>query len=115
MIVHAAHLLAYLFAMLALCGVGYLLLVIFAMVRWKQVDHPPANQVPTISILKSLRGTDRAMYEAFRSHCLLEGAGGGRGGGGGGPRGAAGGGGGRGGRGGPAARGARGRGPGRRG
>jgi ceramide glucosyltransferase len=72
MIVHAAHTLAYLFAVLALCGAGYLLLAIFAIVRWKQVEHPPTTSTPSISILKSLRGTDRAMYEAFRSHCLQD-------------------------------------------
>lgn len=72
MIVHAAHSLAYFFAVLALCGGGYLLLTIFAIVRWKQVEHPSTASTPSISILKSLRGTDRAMYEAFRSHCLQD-------------------------------------------
>src|SRR3569832_2704167 len=72
MIVQAAHTLAYLFAVLALCGVGYLLLTIFAIVRWKQVEHPTATAEPSFSILKSLRGTDRGMYEAFRSHCLQD-------------------------------------------
>jgi ceramide glucosyltransferase len=72
MIAHAAHTLSYLFAVLALCGVGYLLLTIFAILRWKQVDHPPATFTPSISILKSLRGTDRGMYDAFRSHCLQD-------------------------------------------
>jgi ceramide glucosyltransferase len=72
MIVHAAHTLAYLFAVLALCGIGYLLLTIFAIVRWKQVEHPSATFTPSISILKSLRGTDREMYEAFRSHGLQD-------------------------------------------
>ena len=72
MIVHVIHTLAYVFAVLALCGAGFLSLAIFAIVRWKQVAHPPAVFTPTTSILKSLRGTDRGMYEAFRSHCLQD-------------------------------------------
>lgn len=66
------HALAYLFALLALCGAGFLLLTIFAAWRWKRVAHPPATFTPAISILKSLRGIDRGMYEAFRSHCLQD-------------------------------------------
>jgi ceramide glucosyltransferase len=72
MIVHVAHTLAYVFGVLALCGVGFLLLTIFSIVRWKQVAHPPTTFTPSISILKSLRGTDRGMYDAFRSHCLQD-------------------------------------------
>src|SRR4051812_48106296 len=64
--------LAILFAVLALCGAGYLLLTVFAILRWKQVTHPVASFTPKISILKSLRGTDPAMYEAFRSHCVQD-------------------------------------------
>src|SRR6266567_78072 len=72
MIAPVIHTLAYVFGVLALCGVGFLQLAIFAVVRWKQVTHPPTTFTPTISILKSLRGTDREMYEAFRSHCLQD-------------------------------------------
>jgi ceramide glucosyltransferase len=64
-----AQVLSLLFALLALCGAGFLSLAIFAIVRWKQVAHPPTTYTPPISILKSLRGTDPSMYEAFRSHC----------------------------------------------
>ncbi len=67
------HIFVYLFAALALCGAGYTLLSLFAIASWKKVKHPaPGTFTPGISILKSLRGTDRAMYEAFRSHCLQD-------------------------------------------
>jgi ceramide glucosyltransferase len=72
MILHVAHVLAYTFGVLSLCGAGFLLLTIFAILRWKQVEHPSATFTPPISILKSLRGMDRGMYEAFRSHCLQD-------------------------------------------
>src|SRR6185369_10550613 len=72
MILHVAHALAAIFGVLALCGAGFLLLTVFAIVRWKQVAHPPPTFTPPISILKSLRGVDRGMYEAFRSHCLQD-------------------------------------------
>jgi ceramide glucosyltransferase len=72
MILHVAHTLAYIFAVLALCGAGFLLLTVFAILRWKQVAHPPTTFTPPISILKSLRGRDRGMYEAFRSHCMQD-------------------------------------------
>jgi ceramide glucosyltransferase len=72
MILHVAHVLAYTFGVLSLCGAGFLLLTVFAILRWKQVAHPSATFTPPISILKSLRGMDRGMYEAFRSHCLQD-------------------------------------------
>lgn len=64
--------LAYLFTALALCGVGYLLLTIYAALRWMRTRHPVPAATPPISILKSLKGADRAMYEAFRSHALQD-------------------------------------------
>lgn len=67
-----AQALSMFFALLALCGAGFLLLTVFAIIRWKQVAHPPATFTPRISILKSLRGSDPSMYEAFRSHCLQD-------------------------------------------
>jgi ceramide glucosyltransferase len=72
MILHVAHALAVIFGILALFGAGFLLLTIFAILRWKQVAHPTATFAPPISILKSLRGMDRGMYESFRSHCLQD-------------------------------------------
>ena len=67
-----AQALAMFFAILALCGAGFLALTVIAIIRWKQVAHPPTTFTPPIRILKSLRGTDPAMYEAFRSHCLQD-------------------------------------------
>jgi ceramide glucosyltransferase len=70
--ISVGHTLAVIFSLLALCGVGFLVLTIFSALSWKRVAHPPATFTPPISILKSLRGTDRGMYEAFRSHCLQD-------------------------------------------
>jgi len=73
-LIHSA---AYLFALLALCGLGYLLLSLWS--EWRFVVRRRAarqrytgNYTPGISILKPLRGTDRQMYESFRSHCLQD-------------------------------------------
>ncbi len=65
--------LAYLFALLAVCGLGYLLLTLVAALRFLRSPQPkPGSFTPTVSILKPLRGTDREMYEGFRSHCLQD-------------------------------------------
>lgn len=70
---HLLALLSYLFALLALCGLGYLLLSLYG--AWKFLRAPmplAASCSPPVSILKPLRGTDREMYEGFRSHCLQQ-------------------------------------------
>jgi ceramide glucosyltransferase len=71
------HLPAYLFALLALCGLGYLLLSLWS--EWRFLARRGAARLraaggytPPVSILKPLRGTDRQMYESFRSHCLQD-------------------------------------------
>jgi ceramide glucosyltransferase len=58
-------------ALLAVCGMGYYCLCMlgamkFARVRQKEVAE---SSLP-VSFLKPLRGSDREMYESFRSHCL---------------------------------------------
>ena len=71
-LVHSA---SWLFALLALCGLGYLGLSLYSEWRFlgQRARHaaPSADGfTPPISILKPLRGADRQMYESFRSHCL---------------------------------------------
>ncbi len=70
--------LAYFFAGLTLCGLGYQFLVIAGMVKFCRLPAAESNgatqdpATPPISILKPLRGADPRMYEAFRSHCLQD-------------------------------------------
>jgi ceramide glucosyltransferase len=71
------HFAAYGFALLSLCGLGYLMLSLFSEWRFLQRRHaartrPAGAFTPPVSILKPLRGTDRQMYESFRSHCLQD-------------------------------------------
>lgn len=77
MLTLALQLAAYLFALLALCGLGYLGLSLWSESRFlasrKRERQKPAREfAPPVSILKPLRGTDRQMYESFRSHCGQE-------------------------------------------
>jgi ceramide glucosyltransferase len=67
------HLAGYLFALLALCGLGYLMLSLWSEWRFlaqrRAAGQPRRDFAPPVSILKPLRGGDREMYESFRSHC----------------------------------------------
>src|ERR1700683_2553170 len=55
---------------LAVAGIGYFLAaLIAARVFLHQRRAPHAQFAPGVSILKSLKGPDPGMLEAFRSHC----------------------------------------------
>lgn len=71
------HSVAYPFALLALCGLGYLVLSLWSECRFlarrrRARFEPSRGYMPPVSILKPLRGTDRQMYESFRSHCVQD-------------------------------------------
>lgn len=61
-------------ALLALCGCGYYTLCIWSAFVFLRdcAKREHDDYTPPVSFLKPLRGADREMYEAFRSHCLLD-------------------------------------------
>jgi len=67
------HYLAIFFAILAGCGLGYLLLTLWSIHHFLRT-HPKGDPdfAPPVSILKPLKGSDPEMYQGFRSHCLQE-------------------------------------------
>jgi ceramide glucosyltransferase len=67
------HYMAIFFAILAGCGLGYLLLTLWSIHHFRRT-HPTGdpNFTPPVSILKPLKGSDPEMYESFRSHCVQE-------------------------------------------
>ena len=71
MMPHAlAHSLEILTTMLAVDGMGYFLAALVAARVYLTVRRAPlAAFAPGVSILKSLKGLDPGMIEAFRSHC----------------------------------------------
>lgn len=67
------HYLALLFAILAACGFGYLVLTLWGIHHWlRKTFIVDPNFTPAVSILKPLKGADPEMYESFRSHCLQD-------------------------------------------
>jgi ceramide glucosyltransferase len=69
----ALHIAAGVFTLLAIGGLGYQLLSIFAALRYlRSRARPNSTVTPAISILKPLKGVDPEIYESFRSHCLQD-------------------------------------------
>src|ERR1035437_3943855 len=65
---------AVLCALLALAGAAYFAMCIVAAKRFQhECFHPSETRFsPPVSILRSLKGLDPRMSNAFRSHCLLD-------------------------------------------
>jgi ceramide glucosyltransferase len=61
-------------ALLALAGAAYFGLCVWAASRFRRSSHAPvhADSGPPFSLLKSLKGLDPHMYDAFLSHCLQD-------------------------------------------
>ncbi len=61
-------------ALLAITGTAYFVLCIWAAKRWQNERYKGARPplTPPVSILRSLKGLDPQMYQAFRGHCLLD-------------------------------------------
>ncbi len=60
-----------------MCGLGYLGLSLWSEWRFLAAEaggklRAASGYAPAVSILKPLRGSDRQMYESFRSHCLQD-------------------------------------------
>lgn len=73
--VHNSITIAELFTgLLALCGCGYYLLCIFSACSFLRdcARRQSPSFTPPVSLLKPLRGADREMYGALRSHCLQD-------------------------------------------
>jgi ceramide glucosyltransferase len=69
----ALHIVAGVFALLAVCGLGYQVLAIVGARRYLRLRGTnQASFAPPISILKPLKGFDPDMYECFRSHCIQD-------------------------------------------
>ncbi len=69
----ALHYLSLFFAILAGCGLGYLLLTFWSIRHYRRAaSEGDISFAPPVSILKPLKGADPQMYESFRSHCLQD-------------------------------------------
>lgn len=60
-------------ALLTFCGLLYFNLCLIAALSFRRHAHPHRQSfAPAVSILKPVKGADREIYEAFRSHCRQE-------------------------------------------
>ncbi|MGA9069626.1 MAG: bacteriohopanetetrol glucosamine biosynthesis glycosyltransferase HpnI [Terracidiphilus sp.] len=65
-----AHLLSLLTTLLAVAGMGYFVAALLAARQFlAERRRPLAGFAPDVSLLKSLKGLDPGMIDAFRSHC----------------------------------------------
>jgi ceramide glucosyltransferase len=75
MMLQIARLLAGVTCLLAIMGVGYSLLCLWAAAAFRRTQQKPHaasapdDFTPPVTILKPLKGTDPEIYESFRSHC----------------------------------------------
>jgi ceramide glucosyltransferase len=78
MIPYIVRIIAIIAALGALASVGYSLLCLWSAARFLQGRRAagqsarPTQSLPSVSILKPLKGTDPEMYESFRSHCAQD-------------------------------------------
>ena len=69
----ALHYASLFFAILAVCGLGYLFLTLWSIRHFRRTHSGgDPNFTPPVSILKPLKGADPEMYESFRSHCVQD-------------------------------------------
>ena len=62
-------------ALLTFAGFGYYLVALWSARAFLRRKRPAPGFAPAVTILKSLRGVDPGMYEAFASHCRQDYAG----------------------------------------
>jgi ceramide glucosyltransferase len=65
------HLIFYIPALFTCTAICFYVANLIALRSWRKQAVPPRADIP-VSILKPLKGCDREMYEAFRSHCAQE-------------------------------------------
>jgi ceramide glucosyltransferase len=73
MIANLLRILLIISALITVASVMYCLLCIWAAARFtfqRRQASDPANDLPSVSILKPLKGTDPQMYASLRSHCV---------------------------------------------